>query len=139
MIYKKYTAGLLIIFFVALFLFTPNEAKASSNGTYTVSPVKIKKFKKSASFLTVTAKEKFNKDNKKTSKKKIRFKVSKKCKWRYNNLGIRFPENKGISKENYKNIRSYVYQVKGLPENGYYTLLIKVKKKKIIKVEFQCM
>ena len=136
---QNHITGYFIIFFLALFLWIPINAEAATTGTYSVSAVAVKKFKKSGSYLTVTAKERFYKGRKKPAGKKIHFKVSKKCKWRYKNLGIRFPQNKGIRKENYKTIRKLVYQAKGLPENGYYTLSITVKNKRIIKVVFQCV
>ncbi|MBR0410828.1 MAG: hypothetical protein IJI25_07475 [Eubacterium sp.] len=137
---KKLVAGLIVILFLSIVLITPVKLTAKSSGKiYSVSAVSVKRFKKSGSFLTVTTKGRFSIGNKKTKKKKVRFTIDRKCKWRYKNFGIRFPENKGVKKANYNMLRQYINNVRGLPENGYYTLSIQVKNKKIIRVDFQCL
>ena len=134
---KKMFIKYWILFLFLIVLIIPTKVKAKQSVTrYSISAVRIKKFKKSGSWLTITATEKFDKNGGRISKKKVRFKVAKNCKWRRKNYGIRFPENKGVIKVNYKSLRQTVYSVKGLPENGYYTLMIKVKNKRIVYVEF---
>lgn len=137
--YKKIITGIMISFSFFLIMLMPIKVEASTNGSYSVSAVAVKRFNRSGSYLTVKAGENFQKGDKKTGRNKIHFKISKKCKWIYKNQGVRFPGNKAARRANYKQIRQYVSQVKELPENGYYTLLVKVKKKKIIKVVFQCL
>lgn len=136
---KHHVTVWFIVFMVIAFLIPAKANAKQSVAKYSVSAVRIKKFKKTGSHLTITATEKFHKNNKEISKKRIRFKIAKKCKWRRRNYGIRYPEYKGVYRANYKKLKQYVQAVKGLPENGYYSLVIRVKKKRIISVEFYSM
>lgn len=108
------------------------EAKTKK---YTVSVYQIKKFKKSGSYLIVSAKEAFY-----GSKKKMKVKTNKKCKYIRVNHGNRTIEQVKIKKTiKYKEMKQDVDHAKNLPDNGYYWLDIYIKNKKVSKVVFNIL
>lgn len=132
----------IIVLTVALVVFAgcfgeSNVYAAKKKSTYMVSPHSLKIFKKKGKKLYVKSKDGFMKNNKHLKKKVLKFKIAKKCKWRYKNEGNRFPKAKGIQKYSYKKMKKLIYQDMQIPDNGYHTIVIKVKKKKIISVTYE--
>ena len=136
---KIFIKIIVVVLFVSnIFIFSDNETIfAAKVDTYTESPHNLVKFKKKGKCLVVKSKYPFMKNNKSSKKKTIKFKISKKCKWRFKNDGNRFPEYKGVQKFKYKKMKKAIYEDMEIPDNGYHTLVIKVKNKKIISVTYE--
>ena len=138
---KNSIVRIIISFFIfSIFIIGNYDAvSAAKVSTYWESPHNLTKFTKKGKYLIIKSKYRFSKGNKRSKKKVLKYKIAKKCKWRFKNNGNRFPEAKGISKFKYKDMRKTIYEDMDLPDNGYHTLTIKVKNKKIISVTYECI
>lgn len=133
----KTILSLLVVSFILIGNY--DSAYAAKTDTYMESPHSLLKFKKKGNKLIVKTSSGFSKNNKSFKKKTIKLKIAKKCKWRYKNNGNRFPDAKCVKKFKYKDMRKTIYEDMQINDNGYHLLVIKVKKKKIISVTYECI